>query len=257
MRFPESDRIHFEKDTLVEVIAQLRFPQILTIGTKPPDEFQERLRNQYPLYRKESPLVPPAELRGMVPQLPIEPPAETITHWFESEDRSRAISLATTFVAVTARRYPGWDGFFEEIERAKSALEEVYSPGYYDRIGLRYRDVINRDKLGVGDHPWSDLLADGMISLLGADLGIEPGKDLITTEALLRLDEPEGAQVKLQHGVMDSSSYLIDADLFLEDRKDGDAALELLKQLNRQERYLFRWAISDTLESALGVRDAA
>jgi uncharacterized protein (TIGR04255 family) len=256
MRFPESPRIVFEKDTIVEVICQLRFPKILAIGTKPPDDFQEAIRSEYPLYRKQGIVGPPPELAQMIEQFPMIPTPDTTTHWFESSDGIRVISLGTDFVAVTARQYPGWQVFRAEIERAVDALSEAYSPAFFERVGLRYRDVINREELGLAGRPWSELLQPGMISLLGADLGIDSAKDRIITDALLNLDVPPGAAVRLRHGFGGDGehTYEIDADFFVEGSViERGQALELLNTLNREEGHLFRWAIGDDLRTALGV----
>ena len=257
MRFPDSERVRYEKDTLVEVICQLRFPQILSIGTKPPDEFQDEVRDQYPSYRKDDSLVAPPELAALFSQLPVAPPPEATTHYFEDADGRRSISLGANFVAVTAQVYPGWDDFREQIQFAVSALEKVYRPPFYERIGLRYRDSINRVQLDLAETPWAELLDPAMVTLMGADLAIEPGKDQIRADALLHLDDPAGSKVRLQHGLGPDGpdTYFIDSDFFIEERKELDAVLGILDKFRLEEGNLFRWAIQPALRDALGVAD--
>lgn len=43
-------RAKYKNCPLVEVIFQLRFPTILSINTKQPAEFQEKIRRDYPYY---------------------------------------------------------------------------------------------------------------------------------------------------------------------------------------------------------------
>lgn len=259
MQFPESERVIFDTETLDEVICQLRFPQVLTIGTRPPDAFQEIIRAEYPIYRKQQAVGAPPELSQLIEQLPMMSGPEATTHWFDSREGDLAISLGTNFVAVTAKRYPRWEGMREEVERAVSALEEVYAPAFYERVGLRYRDLINREELGLEYREWAELLNPAMTSLLGAGLGIDPDGDRIVTDALLHLDEPEGALVHLRHGVGANSphAYELDADFYIEDQTiERGSALAQLDRLNHEEGNLFRWAIDDKLRDALGVREA-
>jgi uncharacterized protein (TIGR04255 family) len=258
MRFPESERIHFEKDTIVEMICQLRFPEILSIGTKPPDAFQESVRGEYPLYERQGGLGgAPAEVARILEQLQFAPP-EAVTHWFRTTDGDAALSLGPAFIAITVNKYPGWDPVHDRIDRAVTALDAAYGPPFFDRIGLRYRDVIDRDDIGLGDRSWAELLHPGMVTLVGADLGIDPSRDRVVTDALLHLDEPNEAMLHLRHGFGGNSSntYELDADFYLESRIERGEALALLDNLNHQESNFFRWAIGEDLREALGVRRA-
>ena len=45
-------RCLYRRNQLVEVICQLRFPEILSIGTQVPDAFQEAIRDAFPQYRR-------------------------------------------------------------------------------------------------------------------------------------------------------------------------------------------------------------
>ena len=47
--FSNEPRVRYENPQLVEVICQLRFPEILTINASEPAAFQERIRRDYPL----------------------------------------------------------------------------------------------------------------------------------------------------------------------------------------------------------------
>jgi uncharacterized protein (TIGR04255 family) len=255
MRFPETERVQFEKDTIVEMICQLSFPQILMIGTRPPDAFQESIRREYPIYEKQGGVAAPPEIAPLLEQLQVAPP-EIVTHWFRTEDRANAISLGPAFIALTVSRYPGWDEVHDRIESALAALEKAYDPPFFERIGLRYRDVIDREVVGLKGRSWAELLHPGMVSLVGPELGIDPARDRIVTDALLHLDEPDQARLHLRHGFGGNGSnvYELDADFYRETRTERGDALALLDNLNHQEGNFFRWAIGDDLRDALGVR---
>ena len=55
--FSNEERMIYAKRQLVEVICQLRFPEILSIDASEPAAFQDRIRREYPclLYTSPSP----------------------------------------------------------------------------------------------------------------------------------------------------------------------------------------------------------
>lgn len=50
--FSDSERVHYAKAQLAEVVCQLRFPSILRIAAEEPADFQERIRATYPRYSR-------------------------------------------------------------------------------------------------------------------------------------------------------------------------------------------------------------
>src|SRR5436190_490120 len=106
MTFPASERIVFKENPLAEVICQLRFPTILAIAAEVPAAFQERIREGYPVYRRNDPLaVQPPEVGALLARLPLQAPEGAAEHNFVTEDGSRTITLASTFLAVTETDY--------------------------------------------------------------------------------------------------------------------------------------------------------
>jgi len=50
LRIPESPRVIYASNPLVDVICQVRFPRILRIDSELPVAFQEAIRDQFPLF---------------------------------------------------------------------------------------------------------------------------------------------------------------------------------------------------------------
>ena len=50
--FEPKDRVRYEKNQIVNVVCQLRFPTILAISAREPAEFQEAVRGDYPVYQR-------------------------------------------------------------------------------------------------------------------------------------------------------------------------------------------------------------
>ena len=156
MLFPETPRVIYQENPLVEVICQLRFPLLLRIDTEPPADFQEALREEYPKLKVEKSLGINISVQGNIP-----PPGPTgLKYEFASEedDPIWKVVLANNFLALTTQRYQRWEEFRERLEKLITTLVEIYRPNFFTRIGLRYQDLIVRSKLGLKDYSWTDLL---------------------------------------------------------------------------------------------------
>ena len=255
MSFPESPRVIFQKNPLVDVICQLRYPTILEIRVQEPAAFQNEIRADYPIYKTEdaSGLIP-NEITQLVGQLGLPMQAGATTHKFLSEDQSRAITLTSDFVAINDEHYERWEKFSLEVERARLAVEHAYQPAFYTRIGLRYRNIIDREKLGLED-PWVDLVNPYLISLLGAE-ALRDDVDEIKTETLLRVGQVDDGFVRLFHGLVKSAEdghiqYRIDADYFTQHRSSGEDVTATSEVFHRLGGNLFRWATTARLQHAM------
>ena len=151
MLFPESERVLYKNNPLAEVICQLRFPTILRIRERQLAEFQDKIREDYPIYTAQEPSVEAPqlqkELAAIIEQINIPIPPVLVTHRFSTKDAHRFISLRDEFIALAETNYERWESFREEIVKAESALRGVYEPAFYSRVGLRYRDIISRRNL--------------------------------------------------------------------------------------------------------------
>lgn len=264
MPFPESKRVVYQKNPLLEVICQLQFPTILEISAADPAGFQKKVRPRYPLYSREEeggiPKGIPKEIADIVAHLPIARPPEDAPHRFLTEDSSRFISLTREFLAVADRKYTRWEDFRREIELAKTALEEEYPPAFYSRIGLRYVDIIDKVDLGLGDEPWDSLMNSSIAGILGAKELYHAVRQ-IYGEALMECDDetvPRGF-ARLRHGLVERPDggqvYRIDADFFTTERSTGDDVSRVLERFNRLAGNFFRWAITPKLQEALEPRE--
>jgi len=259
MLFPETKRVVFQKNPLAEVICQLQFPSILQIASEDPVSFQNKIRAVYPLYERESGGLPimeplPKELSTIIREFQLMGHKESPVHKFTTADSARFISLSPNFLAVTDRDYRRWEQFSTEVMSARAAFEEIYQPAFFTRVGLRYRDIIDKTKLGLNNEPWETLINGSLISLLGA---MEIGKRVhqISTTALLKIDEVDGGFLSLRHGLVrrsdDEAAYRIDADFYTEERRNGKDVPTTLNIFNQLAGNLFRWAATSRLQEAL------
>jgi uncharacterized protein (TIGR04255 family) len=257
--FPWTQRVFYEKAPLIEVVSQLRFPQILRIEGQPPAEFQERIRDKFPLLEKAtSPLLPQLQ------QIPL--PAEimqalgsqgALSYLFFTEDRTSTVTLAPDSIALSTKTYRQWEEFLTLLRAPLGALIDVYQPSFFQRVGLRYIDAIQREALGLGNRPWSQLLRPAILGELAVP---EFEKNLESVGRQIRIRMPDGTgSIFLRHGLAyvqgrPELSYMIDFDFFNERRTEVRDAEGLLSRFHESAGRAFRWCITDSLHDALGPR---
>ena len=257
--FPNTPREEYKKNPIEEVICQFRFPPILKIGTITPAEFQDRIRARFPLYQPQDALPPmPEQVRGILSQVGIENLLGSQmprVHQFATEDGTNTVSLQNDFIALRVTDYKRWGTFREQFKSVEENFRVLYEPQFYSRIGLRYRDVIVREKLGLDNVPWSELLNGDLVGFLRHDRSSLVTQSIAAVQ--MRLTEIGNAHLTLQYGLQPQteqspSVYFIDADIAIEQRTDPNDAFSLLNQFNSSAGNIFRWAIKDTLRNALG-----
>ena len=254
MLFPDTPRIVFKKNTLKEVICQFRFPPILEIASTGPAAFQKLVRKNYPLYeREDTDAIPkdifPLEITQVFSQFKFMKPPESVVHKFLTEDKNRFISLSSNFLALTDTHYECWEDFSKEMITTKKAFDEIYTPAFYSRLGLRYLDIINPEELGAGGETWKNLVNPALINLLGTKFCDHVKQTQTTT--LIEVDEIKNAFITLRHGLIsDGKAYQIDADIYIQGKINDEN--EKLQQFHRVLGNLFRWAASGRLKELLG-----
>ena len=266
MPFPESARVLYRNNPLVEVISQVRFPPILRIEADPPADFQDAIRASFPVLTETSgvstTLGVPQELTGQVPaeviqqlaafRLNVQPSSRTFA--FKSEDETWSMALSRDSLSLTATKYERWEEFRDRLLVGLRALIDLYRPAYFSRVGLRYRDVICRSELGLAGVPWSDLLATHIAGELAAEAIAD---DVVVAARQLGARLPDvGGQLLLRHGLTlqegaNELCFLIDADFYTTDRTEVADVEHALEGFHGQAGRLFRWCIQPRLDQAL------
>lgn len=255
MTFPDSPRVIYERNSLEEVLCQLRFPAILKVDTDTA-AFQERIRAEYPIYREETvSSLPPEIVHALRLASPMAVPP-TARH-FLTGDETWTVALTREFVALSTTRYRRWEEFRQRLQSVVDALVATYAPAFFGRIGLRYRNGLEKGMLGAGAQ-WGDLLKPHV----AAELSSAEMAGAVAEAAhivLFKLENDEG-KVRLRHGLepregVPEPVYVLDADFFADGRTEIPDALDRLGHFNRQARRLFRWCITDALHNHLEPRE--
>jgi len=177
--FPISPRVIYAVNPLVEVISQVRFPPILRIDSEPPAAFQERIRAQYPLLRDLTEDISqlPTGISSQLAQLlrsSIAVRNRRVGYDFLSADGVWKVGLTREFLSLGTGKYERWESFRERLTGPIQALLDVYRPGFFTRVGLRYQDLIQRSRLGLEGQTWASLLQPHVTGLLsGYDLNAD------------------------------------------------------------------------------------
>lgn len=262
MLFPEVDRVIYEKNPLVEVICQLKFPRILRIDAELPVAFQDEIRATFPIFRQSTTIdirnLPQdlACLAGLNTALGVGQP----TYEFSSADGTWKATLTSQFLALVTTKYHRWEEFKERLRLPLEALVKIYNPPFFTRLGLRYQDVIKRSSLGLNQVSWCELLQERILGEL-ATPDVEEAAIEVARNLLLQLGE-DGHKVRIQHGFAKTEQdpeycYLIDCDFFVELQTEPNYATRVLDRLNKESGRLFRWCIKPRLHDAMGPLPAA
>lgn len=123
---------------LVRVIAQFRFPEILSVEQREfVAPFQQAIRKTYSVLRQE-------QIQGLIlgPGGVAAQPKPQVAWRFSDTDEHWRVSLTTEFLALETTNYVSRSDFFGRLKSLAEALDEHIEPGRLDRLGVRYIDRI-------------------------------------------------------------------------------------------------------------------
>lgn len=254
MPIPESPRVVFSRNPIVSVHCELRFPAILKVSGESPVEFQELIREQFPYYETvpDGPTFPKGMPKEFETLLRVSG-KERVAHVFVNENRNAEVNLREGALAFVSTEYSSWHDFKSVFEGPLQHFRRIYKPAFYERIGLRYVDAIFKEVLNIEEATWGELLRPE----LGGELGNADLAPMIygrSGEVMLNLNV---GKATIKHGIGFEPTedgreyYLIDTDLFVDDKTKIDDANEILDKFNKDAGNIFRWCISDKLREAL------
>jgi len=254
--FSTEGRCILKNNQLAEVICQLRFPEILKIGTELPVAFQELIRDEFPQFSKrmEAPAIPPSQTST--------PGESKVNYQFASADGLWRVNLSSGFISLSCNRYTCWEDFAKKLDKPLAAFIQTYNPAYFHRIGLRYLNFISRKNLSLEDVPFRDLFQNMYLGPLADD---EIPENTVTrcsmdTEFAIR----GGCKVKIHagpgmivrktpNGTQQDKEvrFIFDQDLYMNGNVPVNYSAGALQTLHSQAYSIFRDAITDVLFEAL------
>lgn len=256
---PSVDEVPLTRAPLVNVIAQVRFPAVMKIdgdsgvvGT-----FQELIRKDYPILRPER------QLGVLIGPGGVQPQDAGMVWRFEGKDPdSWQVTLAPTFVSLSARRYTRRSDFLSRLTVILHALEGWLSPNVCDRIGVRYVDRITGDQLSRLNR----LVRAEVLGVAGDEAALGDAKVVhALSDTLFQLGD--SSQLRGRWGTLPSGatydpgieparepSWVLDLDHYSSESEDFDLAAISGKVATFCDRIytFFRWAVTEDFLDEFG-----
>jgi uncharacterized protein (TIGR04255 family) len=256
MPLKEVQRVIYDQNPLVEVVFQARIPRYLPIEAEPPSEFQKLVVSEYPMYEQRNMLQIVLTASG---QGQAQTPSEIVgrMHAFVSTDKNWSILLSADAIHFSTRDYKRWEDFKARLRKTLEAFLAIYPLPVLTRIGLKYQNVISREKLKLEGKPWSELLQPQIAAEFS--YGALDESEILARQTQVRLKLEDDYMLLLRHGLVTHKetqklAYLIDGDFFTEQQRalKLDDTLATADRLHAHSHQLFRWCISDALHAAMG-----
>lgn len=255
--FKDCERCQYKKSQLVEVICQLRFPTILSISARDPSDFQEAIRDTFPIYTKGEDVLPP-KVVGTPGNMKLREQERVVNYQFLSADRKWKVNLTNSFISLSTQAYTRWEDFAKQLDKALAKFIEIYRPAFFSRVGLRFINAFSRRALSLEQVPLSELLTAGYLGVLAEEDVQEQQVPVFTQESEMLLSG--GCRLKLRTGfakvkvnqVEDKElKFMLDIDLFMMGNVPVAHSAAALQTVHLQADRVFRGAITDTLHDAL------
>lgn len=248
------DEVPLPRAPLVRVIAQLRFPTIVSLGD--PNfvgPFQEAIRARYPILR-------PEQTAGLVvgPMGVVVQKGEATVWRFHDKADAWRVSLGTDFIALETTAYENRDDFFARFGEAVRALDDLVKLSVFDRLGVRYVNRIHGPEL-------DRLSALVRPEVLGVGTGLATGLRHSLCESLFLNDEVAlstrwgslPADTTTDPSMLDPiphPSWILDLDMFLASQRDFNVETVVGKgRAFAASIYgFFRWCVQPELLTTYG-----
>ena len=255
---PSVQEVRLARAPLVNVIAQVRFPAVMKIEDSAfVANFQEAIRNDYPILRSERQLGVLIGPGGVRPQ-------DAGTVWrFETKDPATwQVTLTPTFVSLSAKQYTCRSDLLERLTVVLRALEGWLQPNVCDRIGIRYVDRVTGSQLAR----ISTLVRPEILGV-GGDEATLGGAEIVhsMSDAMFRLDDssqlrgrwgrlPAGATYDPGIEPARESSWVLDLDHYTSRSEEFDLTTIGCKAAEFCDRIytFFRWAVTDAFLDEFG-----
>ena len=257
--FSQEERCIYQNNQLAEVVCQLRFPTILSVGANDPVAFQDAIRQVFPRYARRQDAIPPKVINAPGQPPRVEPQKPVVNHQFVTADGLYRINLTQNFISLSCGKYSCWEDFARMMDRPLASFIEIYQPAYFERVGLRYLNAISRRDLDLEGTPWRELLEPQYLGLLVSEDVPEQAFSRCSQDVEASI--PGGCRMKLHVGpgmikrgndASDKEVKLIfDLDVYMGGNIPINMAAGAMQTVHAQAGSIFRDAITDTLHDAM------
>lgn len=251
---PPPAEVPLKNAPLVRVIAQVRFPEVLSIEQRDfVAPFQESLRATYPVLRQE-------QTQGLLLTAGGFASAKPEIAWRFSDVESHwRVSLSPGFLAIETTRYKSRSDFLSRLRAVLEMLDEHVEPKLVDRVGVRYIDRIT----GAAFEDLATLVRAEVRGIVAT--GADNSAVHAMSESLFKVPHahvlarwgrlPSGATVDpAALEPVQEKSWILDLDMF----SDSPVPFSVDRVLSDAEQFatriyaLFRWAVTNAFLKRYG-----
>lgn len=236
---------------LVRVIAQVRFPKILSLSTEAGiADIQTALRKQYPILHQDKTV-------GVIitPDGVTSGSQQSDVVWrFQSKNSDWTVSLNSSFVAIDTKSYSSRNDFCDRFEEILRTVSDLVEPVVAERVGLRYTNRLEDPEqlASLNSLVRSEILGGSAIKLPeSVQLKLSLSESLFnfgTGQLLARWGVlPEGGMIDPGIDPVDRPSWILDLDVFHAEQIDfSPEELTSTVRLFADMAYrFFRWTVTD------------
>jgi len=236
----------FQRNSLLSVTVELRFHPILKIsnGQYVPD-FQDRVRDSFPIYSE-----------GKVQTINFQPPDTVETQeekqfHFKKPDEKTSITLGVSKLILESRHHESHENILNDFNLALSALLEVYGKIKNTRLGMRYINLIERERIQNDlnrEVEWRDLIHSSYLEMPASVATLEG------TKFYSEINSPiEGGALTLRYGLLNTSEdkklrFVFDLDRYLDEEFPLQSIMEKLRSFADDIYALFETMIGPELK---------
>lgn len=258
MKIRKLERAKLNNNALKEVIAQIKFPRNMQIESGLPAEFQKQMSPNFPIFELQQSQEVTFKLPGKNDSGGVHE-TQVAVYNFKSADGFNKISLSRDFLAVSTSKYDSWDAFFSILENSYNSLMEIYTIPLILRVGLRYRNLIDKTALFQDETSWSDILKPNVLGHIATDSlfeGTLKESSLKGSRSITQI-KLENYSLNIQTGFADIGKgklgFFIDNDFFdnIKIAKDKFNLDAKMRELHADSESTFRHFLTDKLYTVL------
>lgn len=239
---PKVQRVRYQRNFIKTAVCELRFPTLLELEEKPPIQFQQKLRKQYPFY--ESQII---ESVG-------NDDANTREHRyvFRSKDQKWTISVKSFSIAIETSKYIDFEDFYERFVQILDSAKSMMDTDFFTRVGIRY---IN--EIPIEDGNLNGWVRDDLISpIVGGVLGVvdKAGSAIqgqLENGQFTFRQNYQRADTEFKKDSPSAPKYILDTDYFKENVEFVEVN-DLIRQFNEVNFSFFSWCLGEKSKAAMG-----
>lgn len=243
----------YEKNFLKNVVFRIDFSPILKLTEEVPVDFQESLRERFPILEQQQAVTFKSTFKG---KEKVDEKSEFRVWFFFDKEKQKKLTITYNWLAVEFFQYRHFEEFQELVQYVYDRFSQVYRPINCSRLGLRY---VNRIEFPEG-HPleWSQFLASSICCSIESFWGKQDLSRAMTQFTLNRGDHT----ILFNFGVANSEfparisrkEFILDYDCNTRECEDAEP-LAKLDEFHLEIEGMFKESITKELEKLMGVKE--